>query len=104
MDGKELVSIRPFEVLVGDPFYFRWVAVPDSSTPSGSVIHRPFYGVEAGLELCNTGRAVFISQVPVDSGRLPGKLPSTGYWAHGCTEGREVGREAHTVRVLAWVD
>lgn len=105
MDGRENRCILPFEVLVGDPSNFYWVAGPDlNSTTSGSVNHRPFWGVEAGLELCDTGRATFISQVLCDNGRLPGKLHSPGHWAHACTDGQEVTREAHLGRVLAWAD
>lgn len=102
--GREFGSIFPFEVLVGDPSHFFWVAGPDWSAPSGNVKHRPFWGVEAGLELELRNRATFISQVPCDTDRLPGKVHSPGHLAHGSTDGREVTKETHLGRVLAWAE
>ncbi|KAG8945124.1 hypothetical protein FRC04_001190 [Tulasnella sp. 424] len=104
LNGEEIGGVLPFEVLVGDPSHFYWVAGPDRLTPSGSVKHRPLWGMEAGLDLSIADRATFIAQVPCDNGRLPGKLHSLGHCAHGCTEGREVTLDAFTARVLAWAD
>lgn len=104
LDGGEYGGITPFEVLVGDPSYFRWVSVPYQGKNASPIRHRPFVAVEAGVETCHRHRAAFICQAELEGSWHPGKAHSDGSWAHVAYEGKEVGFHTHTVRLLAWAD
>lgn len=94
----------PFEVLVGDPSYFRWVAVPYRAEKPSVINHRPFAGVEAGFDTCHRHLAAFICQFKLENGLCPGKVHSTQRLAEIGQDGKERKQETHNVRLLAWAD
>ncbi|KAG8967701.1 hypothetical protein FRC05_001959 [Tulasnella sp. 425] len=103
LKGKEIYGITPFKVLVGDPSYFHWVAVPSESKDLQAVIHLPFVAVEAGFETAHKDICTLVSQVELsDSSWHPGKVHSGSPVTQTSYYGKEVTRSS--IRVLAWVE
>ncbi|KAG8982865.1 hypothetical protein FRB90_006491, partial [Tulasnella sp. 427] len=101
---QEIDKVTPFEILVGSPSYFKWVAIPEK-LPSDhqAITPSPFNGVEAGIEnaIVDT-RATFISQAWVDNSWHPGKAHSESPFVFTGFGGKET--LTYSVRVLAWAE
>lgn len=104
INGREIQGVTPFEVLVGDPSYFYWVAVPYNTEKPSPINHRPFAGVDAGFELWHRHRATFISQLQHEGGLCPGKVHSTHPTGEIGQGGRECHQKTHDIRLLAWAN
>ncbi|KIO16600.1 hypothetical protein M407DRAFT_33745 [Tulasnella calospora MUT 4182] len=101
---KEITGISPFEVLVGDPSYFRWAAVPYQGKNRSPIQHCSFFAVDAGVEMFRPHRAAFICQVEHEGGLHPGKAHSYSDWVQIGYDKKEAGYRTHVARVLAWAD
>lgn len=99
---KEIGGITPFEILVGDPSCFKWVAVPEKRADQAAIAPSPFLGVEAGFENTHRHRATFISQIWLENSWQPGKAHSGDLFAFTGYDGKEWLK--YTIRVLAWAD
>ncbi|KIO23819.1 hypothetical protein M407DRAFT_214055 [Tulasnella calospora MUT 4182] len=102
LNGKGIGGVSPFEILVGDPSYVQWVAVPHGGGFRSPVKHRPFCAVEAGVEVCHRGQAAFICQAEHEGGWHPGKVHSEGGWIHFEYDGKEV--QCDSGQLFAGVD
>lgn len=102
MNLEEIPRITPFEILVGDPSHFKWVAVPEKPKDERTVAPSSFIGVEAGFENAHRHRASFISQIWLENSWQPGKAHSGDPFAFAGYYKKEWRRD--TIRVLAWAD
>lgn len=102
LNGEEIPRITPFEILVGDPSHFKWVAVSESRTDQRAIAPSPFIGVEAGFENCHRHRATFISQVWHENSWQPGKAHSGDRCVYAGWNRKEWTKR--NIRALAWAD
>ncbi|KAG9033339.1 hypothetical protein FS837_002490 [Tulasnella sp. UAMH 9824] len=100
--GEEIPRLNPFEILVGDPSYFKWVAIPEKRKDARAIKHPPFIGLDAGWETVLGDRATFISQMLLDNSWQPGKVHSGDPYSFAGFKKKESFR--NSVRVLAWAD
>ncbi|KAG9033338.1 hypothetical protein FS837_002489 [Tulasnella sp. UAMH 9824] len=99
---EEIPRITPFEILVGDPSHFKWVAVPEKPKDERAVAPSPFNGVEAGFENSHRHRASFISQIWLENSWQPGKAHSGDPFAFAGYYKKEWRKDS--IRILAWAD
>ncbi|KAG8895395.1 hypothetical protein FRC00_007525, partial [Tulasnella sp. 408] len=76
LNSEEVGNITPYEILVGDPSHFKWVAVPEKQVDYRAISPSSFAAVEAGFENAHRHRATFISQMWLDDTWQPGKAHS----------------------------
>ncbi|KIO16602.1 hypothetical protein M407DRAFT_33747 [Tulasnella calospora MUT 4182] len=104
INSIEIQGVTPFEVLVGDPSHFYWVAVLSQTEKPNPITHQPFAGVDAGVEMSNRHRATFISQFRHEGDLCPGKIHSTHPTGEIGKGGQEHWLETHNARLLAWAN
>ncbi|KAG8916168.1 hypothetical protein FRC01_003318 [Tulasnella sp. 417] len=102
VNSEEIPRIYPFEILVGDPSHFKWVAVPEKPKDERAIVPSPFIGVEAGFENTHRHRASFISQVWHENGWQPGKAHFGDPFVFAGWYKKEWRKDS--IRVLAWAD
>lgn len=102
MNQAEISTINPFEILVGDPSHFKWVAVPEKRKDERGIAPSPFVGVDAGFENALRHRATFISQTLIENSWQPGKAHSGDPYTFAGYDKKEW--KGNSFRVLAWAD
>ncbi|KAG8916129.1 hypothetical protein FRC01_003361, partial [Tulasnella sp. 417] len=98
--GKTLKSVKPFEVLVGNPSDFQWISIPDKASDGKGIRHKPFYGVDAGSQ--TPYKASLVHRFRHELGWHPGKAHTGEECGYISFNDEMIGRV--TIIVLAWAN